>query len=159
MIDAAELQQMRGRALDAAPAVEAWRLRQGEGLYAGLPYEDPMGLLEAAAASAGDAPALADEVERLAPASYLRGPEACCEGDCEDEDPPEGQWCSHVTEQVATFDDVMRAETLAGIVESARRRLGELSGSAPNALADELAADIDAALEAMDAAESAGWVH
>jgi hypothetical protein len=61
--------------------------------------------------------------------------------------------CSHIVERVATFDDVKRAECLAQLVGSIRERL------AADENTDELMADIDTALEAMEAAESAGWVH
>jgi hypothetical protein len=121
VIDGQELEHAARRAEAAQPAVDAWRLRQGEGLWAGLPYDDPVGLLELAADSARDVPPLVAECRRLAPAAYLLGPEQCAEGDCDEEDPPDGQWCSHVAERVATFDDVKRAEHLAALAQALKR--------------------------------------
>lgn len=153
MIDSAELDRIEQAAKAANGAVGAVLARRGDGLYAGLPYDDPETLLEAAAESAKHVPRLIAEVRRLAPASYVHGPEACVEGDCDDEDPPAGQWCSHVTEKVATFDDVKRAEYLARLVGSIRERLVDDDNT------DELVVSIDDALGAMEAAESAGWAH
>jgi hypothetical protein len=128
MIDGQELEHAARRAEAAQPAVDAWRLRQGEGLYAGLPYDDPVGLLELAANSARDVPDLAAEVRRLSPAEYWVGREECREGECDwffDEDGnqirPLGGPCEHIEVRVATFGDVKRAEHLDALAKALKR--------------------------------------
>lgn len=155
MIDKAQLEAMRGRYDAARGAVVAVRMHTADGIFGSLPADEAVAQLPAAVASVHDVPDLIAECDRLAPASYLSGPEQCCEGDCEDEDPPDGQWCSHITEKVATFDDVKRAEHLERLVGSLRDRLSVRS----ELFARELAEAIDDALEAMEAAESGGWAH
>jgi hypothetical protein len=162
VIDSQELQAIRERSDAAKSAVETVQVHADGGLFGEIPLAAAAALFPAAVASAKDVPGLLADLERLTPAAYLSGPEDCCEGDCIDgEKPADGEWCSHVTERVAAFDDVKRAEALAEIVQSVRRRLGELSGSTRLArdVAADLVGDIDNALEAMEAYESAGWVH
>lgn len=152
-----DLGSIRTAAETARTAIESVDLHEEDGLFGKLPAQRVELLLAYAVASARNVPALVAEVERLTPAAYLVGPESCCEGECEEETPPEGEWCSHVTQKVATFDDVKRAEHLADLVQAVRSRLSEHTESAD--FARELVADIDYALEAMEAAESAGWAH
>lgn len=155
MIDEAELGRMSQRAEAANGAVGAVLARRGDGLYAGLPYdEDPEALLEAAAESARHVPALIAEVRRLAPAAYLHGPEECMERDCDhfadDDGKPVNQddeHCPHVQERVATLGHVKQAEYLERLVVSLRRRLA--AGEDPS----ELVEAIDDALEVMRADE------
>lgn len=161
MIDKAELDGMRQRSDAARPAVEAVAIRDG-GLYADQPIDDPVGLLRLAAGSAADVPALADECERLTPASYLSGPEACVEGDCDCPGKPDGRWCSNVVEKVATFDDVKRAEHLAALAQALKRaaEAAQRGGRIDDRdLARIVIETVDDALAAMEAAESAGWAH
>lgn len=164
MIDREELQQIEQRAKAAKRAVDTVEVHTDGGLFGEIPLSLAAQLFPAAVSSARDVPRLLAEVKRLSPASYLIGPEACTEGDCDEEEPADGQDCSHIREAVATFDDVKRAEVLGEVVQSARKRLTEFSGSkredaTARDFAVELLADIDHALEAMEAAESAGWVH
>lgn len=126
MIDAKTLAEARERYYAAQPAVETVRVHATGGLFGPIPPARAVELLPAAAASAADVGPLLDAVERLAPAAYISGPEGCCEGDCEEEETPaEGGWCSHVTERVATVEDVERAallaDMLADICEAAER--------------------------------------
>jgi hypothetical protein len=126
VIDAKELQEIRARQARFAERDEVLAMHARDGLLG-----DGFDLALHASAmpaveSARDVPRLADEVERLRPAAYATGPQDCCEGDCPDEEPsPDGQWCSHVTEQVATLDDVIRADCyqkLAEALEGAAQR-------------------------------------
>jgi hypothetical protein len=130
MIDVAELEEMRGRYDAASRALDAMLLRR-DGRYADLPREDPViALLEAAAKSAGDVPALVDECVRLAPASYVYGTEECMERGCDyfadgDGNPvhQNEDWCPHVVEKVATLGDVKLARAMARVVLVLRERL------------------------------------
>lgn len=150
MIDGHELDRMSLRAHEANGAVGAVLARRGDGLYAGLPYDDdPEVLLEAAAESARDVPALLAEVRRLAPASYWYGREECAEGDCDHVDreaDPDAE-CPELEERVARLGHVKQAEFLTRLVDSIRQRL--TAGPDPAELVEE----IDDALEVMRADE------
>lgn len=149
MIDSQELNHIEQRAQAARAAVDAVLVRK-DGLFADEPIPDPVGLLRLAADSARDVPDLLAECRRLAPAAYIRGPAQCYDGDCEDgETPPDGQWCPHVEERVATLGDVRRAEYLDELARDLRCQLGLRSDSFARALCDE----IDGAYERMAADE------
>lgn len=128
-----DLGPIRAAAETARPAIEEVDLHAEGGLFGKLSPQRAELLLAFAASSARNVPALIAEVERLSPAAYLRGPEACCEGECDEEAPPYGQWCSHVAEHVATLADIRRADLLdelVGVIEEAARRLDR--GEPPN---------------------------
>lgn len=115
-----DLGLIRTAAETARPAVEEVDLHDEDGLFGKLPAQRAELLLAFAVGSARHVPGLIAEVERLTPGAYIVGPEHCCEGECDEEEPPDGEWCSHVTQKVATLGDVKRADHLDTLVQSLR---------------------------------------
>lgn len=121
MIYSDELKAIRERYALAEKAVAAVWLHADDGLYGGLPVEDAPNLLTSAVASARDVPRLADELERLRPAAYVVGLEACKDRECDhiDWETAAGDAeCPEVQHLVATLADVKRARRLTELVEA-----------------------------------------